>query len=375
MTRRERMTAIFRGDVPDRPAIKLWGADPYRPLPHSAYEAIRDLALAKTDLAIHKRSPFNLHFGARQDEFVNVSEVPGESPDWVDDVMTVETPEGNLRSVFQRSTKKRPGYRKEYMLKEPEDIRKILSLPYEPCHFDVAPFHEGEEKMGDAGIVIFSLDHAAYGLQRLIGSENFALWSLDHAELMLEAVSIFAERIREEARRALASGLGPVFGWVGPELVIPPLMSPADFDRYVGAFDKPLIDLIHDGGGHVWVHSHGRMAGMLERFVDLGIDVLNPIEPPPMGDVTLAEAFAVVGDRMGLEGNIETHDMMTASREELGAKIHAALDAGRGRRHILCPSSGYCEDAQPTQQLLDNLVFYIEESLRYVSAFQHQAPE
>jgi hypothetical protein len=68
---------------------------------------------------------------------------------------------------------------------------------------------------------------------------------------------------------------------------------------------------------------------------------------------------------MGLDGNIETHDLRTASREELRERIHAALDAGAGRRFILCPSSGFAEGVHPPQQYLDNLAFYIEEGVRY----------
>jgi hypothetical protein len=52
------------------------------------------------------------------------------------------------------------------------------------------------------------------------------------------------------------------------------------------------------------------MRPVIRRFVDMGVDVLNPIEPPPMGDICMAEAFARVDDRMGLEGGVETHDLI-----------------------------------------------------------------
>jgi uroporphyrinogen-III decarboxylase len=125
-----------------------------------------------------------------------------------------------------------------------------------------------------------------------------------------------------------------------------------------------MMDMIKNAGGHIWVHSHGRMRGMLSRFADMGVDVLNPIEPPPMGDIELAEAFAVVGDRMGLEGNIETHDLMTCSAAELREKVRAAVRAGAGRRFILCPSTGYMEDPQPTERFISNLLLYIDEGVR-----------
>jgi uroporphyrinogen-III decarboxylase len=206
-----------------------------------------------------------------------------------------------------------------------------------------------------------------YGLQRMMGSENFALWSFDRGGLMLEPIEIYAKRIQEQVKQVFESGLRPVFGWVGPELCIPPLMSPKAFDEYVFPFDKELCDLIHEGGGYAWVHCHGKMGPVLERFVEMGTDILNPIEPPPMGDVTLEEAFQVVGSRMGLEGNIQSHDLMTGTSESLEAKIHEAIDAGSrdGHRFILCPCSGYMEVPEPSKQLIDNLLFYVEEGVRY----------
>jgi uroporphyrinogen decarboxylase-like protein len=368
MTRRERLTAIFRGEAPDRPAVKLWGAGFQRVAVLPAYEPVRDAAIELTDLMESSAAAFNLHYGAKAEAITHTETRETDSPDWVEDVFTVQTPHGPLSSVSTRSTRKLPGYQKEHLLKEPDDIHKLLSIDYEPLVREIEAHEELDRKIGDAGIVMFGLDHAMYGLERLIGSENFALWSLDCEDLLLEAMGEFARRIRQHAEWALAAGVKGVFGWVGPELCIPPLMSPAAFDTYVTALDKPLIDLIHNGGGCVWVHCHGKMSPVIEKFVDMGVDVLNPIEPPPMGDLTLAEAFALVGDRMGLEGNIETHDLMMAPTELLREKIHTSLDAGAGRRHILCPSSGYMEAPEPSEQLIRNLLLYVNESVRYAEA-------
>ena len=345
--------------------MKLWGAAQERQPLNPAFEPVRRAALEKTDLFVGAASPFDLSYGTRSGEVVREEQRPTASPDWVDRVSTIAVPGGRLQSVYRASTRGFPGRRIEHLLKEPADISRLLSIPWEPFPFDPEPFHSRQREIGASGVVSYSLDHPMYGLQRLVGSTNFALWSVDFDGIILEAIAEYARRVREEAMRVLASGLAPVFSWVGPELCIPPLMSPEAFDRYVAAFDGPLIDLIHDGGGLVWVHCHGKMRPVLQRFVKMGVDVLNPVEPPPMGDVTLDEAFAVVGDAMALEGNIETHDLMTAAPELLVDKIRCALDSGRGRRHILCPSSGYAENPEPTERLIGNLLLYIDEGVRY----------
>ena len=364
MTRRERLTAIFEHRTPDRPAVKLWRAGRDDRLLHPDYAPVRDAARELTDLMVDFGAPFDLYCGRHRDRHVSVHEEPTDSPVWVDVVRTVQTPEGMLRSVFTRSTQNQPGYEKVYLLKDPDDIRKLLSLPYDPFEFDPETYRAADRRVGDAGIVLFGLDHAMYGLQRLVGSENFAMWSFEAEPIMLEAMATFAERIRDHARAILDSGLRPIFGWVGPELAIPPLMSVEHFRRYVFEIDQPLVDLLHHAGSRVWVHCHGRMSPVIELFADMGVDVLNPVEPPPMGDVTLDEAFAMVEDRMALEGNIETHDLMTAGESAIKSKIDACLAAATGdRRLILCPSSGYMEDPAPPPHLIENLLTYIHHGV------------
>ena len=368
MTGRERLTRIFRGEVPDRPAVKLWRARPGQKLPHPAYEPVHRAAMELTDLMVDVRSPFDLNFGTAGKRISKRWEEPTGSEEWMNVITEVRTPEGTFRSVYAKSTVGKPGYEREYLLKEPGDTKKLLAAPYEPYPFSPDPFHATEREVGERGMALFGIDHAMYGLQRMIGPENFALWSIDCRDVMLEAIEVFSRRIREQVAQAFDAGLKPAFGWVGPEVCIPPLMSPKDFDDFVFRFDKPLIDLIHERGGHAWVHCHGKMGPVLERFVEMGVDVLNPMEPPPMGDMTLEEAFARVGDRMGLEGNIETHELMTASKERMKELVREAIEAGRGRRFILCPSSGYTECPVPDERLIDNLLTYIHEGVRCAEA-------
>ncbi len=40
-------------------------------------------------------------------------------------------------------------------------------------------------------------------------------------------------------------------------------------------------ELVHEAGGRVHVHSHGSVKGVFQGFVDMGVDVLHPIEPTP----------------------------------------------------------------------------------------------
>ena len=364
MTRRERLTAIYEGQVPDRPAVRVWGLDFYAPLLRPVYGALRERAFAITDVVTETKAPFDMLCGKHRDRLIRTWEEPTTSTDWVDVVTELRTPKGVLREVYGRGTRDQPGYTKKHMVESADELAAILSLPYEPFPYTPDAYCADSAKMGDAGIVIQAIDNPGFAAHRLMGSEALAYVSMDARELLREAFDIFGERVREHVKQVLASGVRPVFGWVGPEVYIPPLMSVRAFEDFVFAIDKPTVDLIHDAGCRLWVHCHGDMNPVLERFADLGVDVLNPIEPPPTGRLTLAEAIKRVGDRMGLEGNIEVHDLMTRPRAEVAGLLEEAIAAGRGRRFILGLCSGYMENPEPSPLFVENLMFFIEEGVR-----------
>ena len=372
MTKRERLTAIFRGQIPDRPAIRLWGVHPEQKLLHPAFGPVRDTACETLDLMHSAGSPLDLHWGAEPPPMENEQRETG-SPDWVDHVRRIKTPAGMLQSVYRGSTRGHPGYQMEHLVKEPEDLEKLLSVPFVPHPFDPEPWRAKEKELGDGGITMFGLPHAMYGLQTLVGSENFAIWSIEHRDEMVRVMEEYARRILQHVRRALEAGIRGVYGWVGPELCIPPLMSPKDFDEFVTLFDEPIIAEIHNGDGRVWVHSHGGMDAVLERFMEMGVDVLNPLEPPPMGDVTLQEAFERIGDRMGIDGNIETHDFMTMRADRFRQLVRDTLECGRGRRLILCGSSGYMENPEPGELFIENLMFYVTDGVACADSMAEDA--
>jgi len=62
---------------------------------------------------------------------------------------------------------------------------------------------------------------------------------------------------------------------------------------------------------------------------------------------------------------VETHDLMTAPQAHIQEMVHTVLDAGRDRRLILCPSSGYTESVIPSDKEIRNWLYFIDEGVRY----------
>jgi hypothetical protein len=75
MTRRERLKAIFEGRTPDRPAVKVWGADPRGSINQAGFEQVRQRAVEKTDLFVGSGSAFNIYAGYYESVFPSDKEI------------------------------------------------------------------------------------------------------------------------------------------------------------------------------------------------------------------------------------------------------------------------------------------------------------
>jgi hypothetical protein len=103
----------------------------------------------------------------------------------------------------------------------------------------------------------------------------------------------------------------------------------------------------------------------LAKFAALGADATDPVEAPPAGDVTLAEARRLLGDRLTIFGNLQLHDLETMSRDEVVRLTRQTLEEGApGGRFALQPT------AEPitvplNPKLEENWMAYIETGLDY----------
>ena len=369
LTSKERIMRIFQNKEIDRPALKLWGAGlNFERVLHPAYKPVAQLAAEKSDLFGGTGFTFNIHAGKNIERYVENYITATDKPDWKDRHTVFHTPKGDLHMVNRISLKKDPGFIMEHAIKEPEDIDKFLSMEYEPFDLDRSRYDAAVAQMGDRGVVMIGMAHAAHSVHHLMGSETLAYFSIDEREKLHDLLQIFSDRLLSHTKAILELGIkDPIFNWVGPEDCLPPLMRPDDFEEFVHDMDKPIGDAIHNAGGYLWVHSHGKVANFIDSFIDMGADVLNPLEPPPNGDIDLNDIIARYGNRIGWEGNIELQEIMRSSKDRLAYLIDECVAAGsESGRFILCPSAGYMDYPFPSEQYIDNLMFYLQHGFEAV---------
>ena len=361
MTSRERLMTAYRGEQPDRVPVRVWAVDDLTKPIHPSYAPVIAAAQAKTDLVTGWDIP-----GQPSPVRVTVEERPSRLVEFEEEVITWHTPAGPVTRINAFNRAGKPGYCMKHQIESVEDAKRVMSIPFVPPAGDTRGFEERVRQIGDRGVVMTGVSHPMYVVQDRLGPELFAIWSIEERDLLHEMIQMELERTMATLRYKLERGIGPLYAYVGPEVCIPPSQSVRDFEEFVVRYDQQWIDLIHEFGGIVWCHSHGNMKRVLEGFIEAGNDVLQPLEPPPWGDIELADIKRQAAGRIVLEGNIEKHELYTSTPEEMRERVRQAiLDAGEGGGFVLCPSAGLQEWPTCDERTVQNFLAYIEAGRDY----------
>ncbi|MCC6444872.1 MAG: hypothetical protein IT210_15620 [Armatimonadetes bacterium] len=364
MSSRERMRHVFRCEPTDRMPIRLWGVDPMFPSARPSWEPLYAMTEEFGLDQIRSWSPK----AEEQDEPLvqyHSQERECPKPDLREIETVMETPAGPLSQVYYAPKDGSPGYVHKYFIETVEDARRWLSVPLRKTGVRVDSYFELERRSGDSALLMIGLGEAMYAVQAMMGSEIFGYWLIDERNLLHEMIDRAYAGIEDAAKHYLAHNLGDCYGWVGPELCIPPLASPQDFHEFVFAYDKRIIDLAHDAGKLVWVHCHGDMHPVLEGFAEMGVDCLNPIEPPPIGKLTLADAKRRANGRMCLEGGVQNGDFQILEPEEMAKVTEAAVAQGKpGGGYILSSTSDPSTWVSLSEKIIANHRAFVETGSR-----------
>lgn len=131
------------------------------------------------------------------------------------------------------------------------------------------------------------------------------------------------------------------------------ISSPALFRKYELPFLKAASRLCKQAGVISHVHVCGRSWKLVEMVAEhTDVDVMEPMEEPPGGDVDLAEAKRRVGGKLCIKGNINTFDfMMNATPEQVKEKCKRAIDAAGADGGFVLSTGDQCGRDTPHANL------------------------
>jgi hypothetical protein len=253
---------------------------------------------------------------------------------------TLDTPKGTLTFVTQFDPVSDTTWTVEYPVKTLHDLETIASVPWElpdglapPAEIEA----EGFDTRGYGETRISSPFVCVAGMMKF---EQFLEFTATEPTLIDELTDVCLERTLD-VLEVLLSKPGIEVVWIGgSEWVTPPMASPRVYDRLVQEQERRLIDYVHAQGDiAVHVHCHGHVRHALQRMIERGTDYTEPVEPPPDGDITMAEAKQLAAGRITLGGNVECRVLCNGLGDEVEVAVRAAFEGGK-ERFILRPTEG-----------------------------------
>ncbi|MFH1883736.1 MAG: uroporphyrinogen decarboxylase family protein [Planctomycetota bacterium] len=380
MSRRERLMATLCGKPVDRPAVNFYEVGGFRIDPSDpdelnvyndpSWKSLLQLAEEQTDL-IRMRSPVKSRShevvsdksdsetcrdesspSEGRDEFFKTEEYVEKGCRFKS--TTLKIGGRNMTALRRRSPEVDTVWTVEHLLKNPEDLKAYLELPGEIFaeDVDVTGLIEEDRKLGDRGIIMVDTEDPICAAASLFSMEDFTVIALTEQKLfhrLLEKLSVHIQARTQKTAKAFPGHLWRIYG---PEYATEPYLPPYLFKEYVVRYTGPMVEAIQEHGGFARIHCHGRIRAVLDYIVEMGAAAIDPIEPPPHGDVELEYVRREYGRELVLFGNLEIADIESSEPGDFEKVVEKALidgtsgeprpsktGRGEGKGFVLMPSS------------------------------------
>ena len=358
MTRRERLMATLQGRPVDRPAVSFYeiggftidpaDADPYNIYNDPSWRPLLKLAEEQTD-QIWMRTPQLRQVSTPY--FTTETREEGESRLTR---TTIRVAGRTLTSLTRRDRAVNTLWVTEHLLKDVEDLKAYLEIPDEAFaeEVDVAELIADDRRVGDRGIVMVDTPDPICLAAALFSMEDYVVIAFTEPALFHRLLEKFARVLYRRTEIVAREFPGHLWRIYGPEYASEPFLPNRLFEEYVCRYTGPMVEMVQRYGGFARVHCHGRIRRLLPHFVKMGATATDPIEPPPQGDITLAEVRRDYGKDLVLFGNLEVSDIENLSPPQFERVVAQSLrdgTAGAGRGFVLLPSAGpYGRTITPT---------------------------
>lgn len=335
MNPRERLLNALRGEPVDRVPLALEGSD-YRTRANidvggdPARREIAHRVFDQTHCFVGCRTGVNRYLVTPEQHIREISREDNNGEVTV--TCEIDTPKGTLTAVTGRNPITNTTWTIKYPVESLEDIEKIRSVPWGVPE-KVAPpdMSRLPADFGQRGITRAGISSPFVCVAGMMPYQYFLRLCATHLDLMKELTAICRDRILDILDVVLAEGTVEYVWMGGCEWVTPPMASPAIYEELVQKFEKPVIDRVHRAGALMHVHCHGNVRSTLEKVIERGGDFFEPVEPPPDGDITFAEAKELADGRITLGGNVEARVLENEDVETVEAACRAAFEGTRHR--------------------------------------------
>ncbi len=359
LSRRERLMATLKGEPIDRPAVNLYEIggfkvdcnddDEFNVYKYPTWKPLLDLAYEQTDI-IRMVSPIRSRghevtgpaLNSKISEIYNQEEFIKDGSRFTSTTLNIAGK--TLTSLTRRDPEVDTTWVVEHLIKNTEDIKAYLQIPEEffYCDVDIDKLKAEDQAVGDAGIVMVETEDPLCMVASLFSMEDFTVVAMTEQKLFHKLLDKVAPILYERTEKVAKLFPGHLWRIFGPEYATEPYLPPNLFKDYVVNYTSNMVDSIQRYGGFARIHAHGRIKNIMDYIVGMGAAAIDPVEPPPNGDVKLKDFLEAYGENMVIFGNIEISDLEGMVQSEFETLIRQTLDTAmsyKGRGFVLMPTS------------------------------------
>ena len=277
----------------------------------------------------------------------------------------INTPKGPLTFATGRNKITNTTWAVKYPVESLKDVEKISSVPWElPTGLAAPDMSTLPDSFPTRGIVRTSISSPFVCVAGMMPFQYFFELCATDLRLIKDLTQVCLERIFGILEVILSEGTVD-YVWIGgSEWVTPPMGSPRLFEELVQPFERQLIEEIHAAGAVSHIHCHGNVRSTLELAIERGGDFFEPVEPPPDGDITFAEAKKLAGGRITLGGNVEARILENENADAVEKATRAAFEGGKD--HMVLQTT-----AGPISKMTPKMV---ENYHRMIDVWQELSP-
>ena len=102
------------------------------------------------------------------------------------------------------------------------------------------------------------------------------------------------------------------------------MMRPDDWRKFYKPCYKRMFQPLRDNGIHVWLHTCGNVSAIIPDLIEVGVNVLNPVQPQAMDVNWLSREF---GGKVCFCGGIDVQGtLVRGTPEDVRAEVRKTVD-------------------------------------------------
>ena len=172
-------------------------------------------------------------------------------------------------------------------------------------------------------------------LTRLIGPENNMLWIGMYPERMGRIINRIGQFYLDCAKAQIDAAEGLLDGfviWGDVAYRNNMFFSPDYWRKFFKPWVKAIADYAHSKGLMVIYHGCGNVHKIIDDYIEIGIDAMNPLEAK--ADLDAIELRRQYGHKLGICGNSNIQIWETGDKKQICKEVLGKLNAAKGGGYI-----------------------------------------